>query len=267
MLVRDVRANAALARASLPLGVHPERVRFSADASLLFMRSTGGKERVYDASTLHEIAQFGPAQHTSAALTPDGKLIALASTHDGPTSTVELVDRDTAKVLARSQACGPHRSIAISPDGKHLAVAGERVCVLSLPSLRKLGDTPPVKGFAEAETSYVSFLSYRPALAAITHRGATSFFTFPDLRLRFSGAGSWYELPSGEIERISSGGRVTRLDRDFHEHFVRTIRSAFLAGSDDARNRAPEVFDVLARLSHFACDLSPYIVPCEGGSS
>ncbi len=262
IVVWDVRADAELARVSVGPGVYPEALRLSEDGTTLFMRSGGDVERIYDAATLRLVTRFGPSEFMDAAVTPDNKLLVLASTDYSTPGDVQLVDRVTGKLLRRSSACGPHRSIAISPDGKYLAVGGpERVCLMSLPSLRKIGVTSEVN---PTHDKHVRVYFRGDMLITQPVSGSTMLFSLPTLRRRFAGKGSPYRLASGEIRILKSSGEITRLDAEFREHAVRTVPAAFLWALDGGG--APEkVFAARARMGEVACDLSPWVVPCWGG--
>ncbi|HMR79772.1 MAG TPA: WD40 repeat domain-containing protein [Polyangiaceae bacterium] len=263
IVVWDVRADAELARIAAGPGVYPESLRISPDGSVVFMRSGGDVERIYDAGTLQLITRFGPAEFMDSALAPDGKLLVLASTDYSTPGEVQLVDRVTGKLLRRSGACGPHRSIAISADGKYLAVGGpERVCLMSLPSLRKIGVTSEIN---PTHDKHVRVYFRADVLVTQPASGSTMLFSLPTLRRRFAGKGSPYRLASGEIRILKSSGEITRLDAKFREHAVRTVPVPFLWALDGG-GTPEEVFAARARLGEVACDLSPWVVPCSGGA-
>jgi len=176
---------------------------------------------------------------------------------------VQLVDRTTGKLLRRSGACGPHRSIAISPDGKYLAVGGaERVCVLSLPSLQKIGVTPKVEQFNRKHVR-VSFVR-SDILVALPHFGSTTLFSFPALHKRFVGKGTPFQRNDGDIGLVQHSGEITRLDAKFREHAVRTVSVPFLWALDGG-GAPEEVFAARWRLGEVACGPWPWVVPCWGG--
>jgi WD40 repeat protein len=96
-------------------------VCFSADSRHVLTSGADNTVRVWSAATGKEVVQVGNVTALCMALSPDGKLLAVATTED----ELCLFETASARERCRFRLSGAANSIALrfSPDGKYLAMA------------------------------------------------------------------------------------------------------------------------------------------------
>jgi len=130
---------------SYPVGETPWRVVLSADQSRLFVTTTTGTLRVFNAATGAPIASLTATSGAAngVALAADGSKLYVAAFLGG-----QIAEVTTATLAVRNATIGPSlQEIALSPDGRELYVASEagRILVVN-PATLTPTDSIPVTG-------------------------------------------------------------------------------------------------------------------------
>ena len=183
-----------------------EELTFADDGRVVVARDTAGSRFTSETRTARRLTT-GSVRDVPPAFSPDGRMIAHEVVTDQGDTVLQLTERATGKVVARSSACAERSAMTFDAAGRRLAIGGAlHVCILHVPSLRLEGQATlgVVSGDAtEFDRVTPNFVSEGRMVFAGRRDGRAALLDASTMKLLWTGRGRLVRI--GERAFVDAG--------------------------------------------------------------